>query len=576
MVEKRRMSTAFPDEVLEHVLAFLSSHRDRNAVSLVCKSWFRVEAWSRQRVFIGNCYAVSPQAMIKRFPRIKAVTLKGKPHFADFNLVPAGWGADVQAWVAAMAKAYPWLQELRLKRMVVTDETLELLAHSFPNFKVLVLTSCEGFSTDGLATIAAHCRHLTELDLQENDIEERDGHWLSCFPESSTSLVSLNFACLNCEVNFDALERLVARCTSLRSLKLNRWVPLELLHRLLIRAPHLVDLGTGAYLHEPRTEQYAKLKCAFENCKGLQSLSGFWEVAPVYLPSVYSVCLNLTSLNLSYATIPSVELIKLLGHCHKLQRLWVLDYIEDKGLEVVASTCKDLEELRVFPVDPYGQGALSEQGLVAISRGCPKLNSVLYFCHQMTNVALTTVAKNSTSLIRFRLVIIDPTKPDSETGHPLDEGFGAIVQYCKGLRRLSMSGFLTDKVFQLIGSYAKCLEMLSVAFAGESDFGMQCILSGCTNLRKLEIRDSPFGDAALLSGLEKYESMRSLWMSSCNVTLDGCKDLAARMPNLNVEVINERDQFESLGVRNHPMDRLYVYRTLAGHREDTPDYVWTL
>jgi hypothetical protein len=58
---------------------------------------------------------------------------------------------------------YPWLEELRLKRMVVTDESLELLAHSFPNFKVLVLTSCDGFSTDGLATIAAHCRHWPRL-----------------------------------------------------------------------------------------------------------------------------------------------------------------------------------------------------------------------------------------------------------------------------------------------------------------------------------------------------------------------------------------------------------------------------
>jgi hypothetical protein len=47
--------------------------------------------------------------------------------------------------------------------------------------------------------------------LQENDIDDRGGHWLSCFPDSCTSLVSLNFACLNSEVNFEALERLVAK-----------------------------------------------------------------------------------------------------------------------------------------------------------------------------------------------------------------------------------------------------------------------------------------------------------------------------------------------------------------------------
>jgi hypothetical protein len=42
--------------------------------------------------------------------------------------------------------------------MVVTDESLELIAKSFKNFKVLVLISCEGFSTEGLEAIASDCR----------------------------------------------------------------------------------------------------------------------------------------------------------------------------------------------------------------------------------------------------------------------------------------------------------------------------------------------------------------------------------------------------------------------------------
>lgn len=62
-----------------------------------------------------------------------------------------------------MASAYPWLEEIRLKRMVVTDESLELIAKSFKNFKLLVLSSCEGFSTDGLASIAANCRFISLL-----------------------------------------------------------------------------------------------------------------------------------------------------------------------------------------------------------------------------------------------------------------------------------------------------------------------------------------------------------------------------------------------------------------------------
>ncbi|MQL96248.1 hypothetical protein Taro_028923 [Colocasia esculenta] len=570
--------TYFPEEVVEHIFSFLGSHRDRNTASLVCKTWYRVERLSRRRVFIGNCYAVAPESLVARFPRVRSLTLKGKPHFADFNLIPPGWGGYARPWLEAVAHGCPELEELHLKRMVITDDCLEVLARSFPNFRSLALVSCEGFSTDGLAVIATHCKLLRELDLHENEVEER-GEWLGCFPDSFTSLVSLNFACLKGEVNAVALERLVARCTGLRSLRLNRAVSLEMLSKILAKAPQLVDLGTGSYVQDPRSEPYQRLVSAFMNCKAIRSLSGFWDVASRCLPAVYPICSNLTTLNLSYApAIQGSDLIKMIRHSMKLQKLWVLDCIGDKGLGVVASTCKELQELRVFPSDPYGLGnsGVTEEGLLSISMGCPKLNSVLYFCHQMTNAALINVAKNCPNFIRFRLCILAPKKPDPVTLLPLDEGFGAIVQSCKDLRRLSVSGLLTDQVFLYIGVYGEKLEMLSIAFAGDSDKGMLYVLNGCKNLRKLEIRDCPFGDTALLKDVGKYETMRSLWMSSCDVTLQGCKILAAKMPMLNVEVINDVDEMEEIPSDNHKVEKMYLYRTLAGPRNDAPSYVLKL
>ena len=142
---------------MEHIFSFLGSHRDRNTVSLVCKTWYRVERFSRRSVFVGNCYAVKPNTLVSRFPRIRSLKLKGKPHFADFNLLPPDWGAYALPWVETIARGCPYLEELHLKRMVITDECLELLARSFPNFKSLVLVNCDGFSTDGLAAIARHC-----------------------------------------------------------------------------------------------------------------------------------------------------------------------------------------------------------------------------------------------------------------------------------------------------------------------------------------------------------------------------------------------------------------------------------
>uniref|UniRef100_A0A2P2M9X5 Protein TRANSPORT INHIBITOR RESPONSE 1 n=2 Tax=Rhizophora mucronata TaxID=61149 RepID=A0A2P2M9X5_RHIMU len=575
MLKKAR---SFPEEVMEHVFSFIQSDKDRNAVSMVCKSWYETERWCRRKVFVGNCYAVSPAMVIRRFPEVRSMELKGKPHFADFDLVPDGWGGYVYPWIAAMSTAYPWLEEIRLKRMVVTDEALELIAKSFKNFKVLVLSSCEGFSTDGLAAIAANCRNLRELDLQESEVEDSSGHWLSHFPDCFTSLVSLNISCLGSEMSFAALERLVSRCPNLRTLRLNRAVTLDRLANILRRAPHLVELGTGVYSAELRPDVFSKLTGAFSGCKELRSLSGFWDVVPSYLPVIYPICSGITSLNLSYATIQSPDLIKLVTHCQSLQCLWVLDYIEDIGLEALAQSCKDLQELRVFPSEPFEDEAnvfLTERGLVSVSEGCPKLHSVLYFCRQMTNVALITIARNRPNMTRFRLCIMKPRSSDYLTNQPLDVGFGAIVENCKDIRRLSLSGLLTDRVFEYIGTHGKKLEMLSVAFAGESDLGLHHVLSGCENLRKLEIRDCPFGDKALLANAAKLETMRSLWMSSCSVSFGACKLLGQKMPRLNVEVIDESGPLDSRTESSH-VEKLYIYRTVAGPRIDMPGYVWIM
>lgn len=563
----------FPDEVLEKVLSFIDSHKDRSSISLVRKDWYNAERWTRSKLFIGNCYAVSPEIVARRFRRIKSVTLKGKPRFSDFNMLPLDWGANVHSWVVMFAKVYPFLEELRLKRMTVTDESLELLAKSFPDLKALSLSSCDGFSENGLKAIASHCRNLTELNIQDSITEDVGGGWLSCFPENFASLEILNFSSLNGEVSFDDLERLVSRCKSLRVLKVNESITLDQLQRLLVHAPKVTGLGTGSFLQELTPRQYEEIETAFCHCKNLQALSGLWEATSLYLPVLYGACASLSFLNLSVAPLQSGEFAKLLAHCPNLRCLWVTDTVEDKGLEAVGSSCPLLEELRVFPADPYDRhhrDGVTELGFLAVSRGCRKLHYVLYFCRRMTNAAVVTIVQNCPDFTHFRLCIMTPEQPDYLTNEPMDEAFGAVVKTCNKLKRLSVSGQLTDQTFEYIGKYAKNLETLSVAFAGSSDWAMQCILDGCPKLRKLEIRDCPFGDGALLSGREKYEMMRSLWMSTCNVTMTGCRLLATELPRLNVEVIRDEGRDEDQA------DKIYVYRSVAGPRRDAPPFVLTL
>ncbi|XP_057470095.1 transport inhibitor response 1-like protein [Actinidia eriantha] len=566
------------DNVLDNVLLFLTSRRDRNAASLVSKSWWRAEALTREELFIGNCYAVSPRRVTERFRRVRAVTLKGKPRFADFNLMPPNWGAHFAPWVAAMGHRYRALEKLCLKRMRVKDEDLELLARSFPCFKELVLVCCDGFGTSGLAMVASKCRQLRVLDLTEDDVIDDEVDWISCFPEGETSLESLIFDCVDCLIDFEALERLVTRSPSLKKLRLNRYVNIGQLYRLMIQAPQLTHLGTGSFSHSDivaQGDQEPDYVSAFAACRSLVCLSGFREITSDYLPAIYPVCANLTSLNFSYANISAEQLIPVIRHCHKLQILWVLDSVCDEGLHAVAATCKDLRELRVFPVDARedGEAPVSDVGLLAISEGCTKLQSILYFCQRMTNAAVIAMSKNCPDIVVFRLCIMGRHQPDHITDEPMDEGFGAIVKNCKKLTRLAVSGLLTDRAFSYIGQYGKLVRTLSVAFAGNSDMGLKYVLEGCPRLQKLEIRDSPFGDSALHSGLHHYYNMRFLWMSSCKLTRQGCKEIAQRLPRLVVEVINGSEEDE---MEDDFFDVLYMYRSLEGPRADAPRFVTIL
>ncbi|KAG5122476.1 hypothetical protein JHK84_040816 [Glycine max] len=584
----------FPDQVLENVLEnvlhFLSSRRDRNAASLVCRSWYRAEALTRSELFIGNCYALSPTRATARFTRARSVTVKGKPRFADFDLMPADWGAHFSPWASALSQAYPWLEKLHLKRMLLTDADLALIADSFAAFRELVLVCCEGFGTPGLAVVVSKCRLLRVLELVESEVEDdEEVDWISCFPESQTNLESLVFDCVDVPINFEALEGLVARSPRLKKLRLNRYVSMAELYRLLLRAPQLTHLGTGSFSateagavgdQEPDYQEpdYA---AAFEACRSLVCLSGFREIWADYLPAIYPVCTNLTSLNLSYADVNTDQLKSVIRHCHKLQIFWVLDSIRDEGLQAVAATCKDLRELRVFPVDAREEtdGPVSEVGFEAISQGCRKLESILFFTQRMTNAAVVAMSKNCPDLVVFRLCIIGRYRPDPVTEEPMDEGFGAIVMNCKKLTRLAMSGLLTDRVFEYIGMYGKLVRTLSVAFAGDTDVGLKYVLEGCPNLQKLEIRDSPFGDGALRSGLHHYYNMRFLWMSSCKLTRQACQEVARALPNLVLEVINNNNE-ENAGDEEEnagdEVETLYMYRSLDGPRDDAPRFVTIL
>ena len=87
--------------------------------------------------------------------------------------------------------------------------------------------------------------------------------------------------------------------------------------------------------------------------------------------------------------------------------------IGDRGLEVVAQTCKKLQRLRIeigdgdqrCPEDK--QGRVTQVGLMAVAEGCPDLQCWAVHVSGITNAARGAIGSNSKNLNDFRLVLLD-------------------------------------------------------------------------------------------------------------------------------------------------------------------------
>ncbi|KAJ0724848.1 putative leucine-rich repeat domain superfamily, transport inhibitor response 1 [Helianthus annuus] len=493
-----------PESLLEIIINNLTSNLDRNSASLVNKQWYRIDRNTRRTVYVSNCHAVVPTRVIERFPNLRSLVLNGRSGVVYPRFVDNDWDGTVDPWVKVMSERCPMLEHLKLKRMVVSDQMLQMVSTCFRGFKSLVLCSCSGFTIVGLSAIASNCRNLERLEVERCAVVDHTGQWLRCFPETLSSLVSLNISCIRGLINPTDLSQLVARCPNLSTLSLRKTVSIDTVRRILMKSPQLVHLGVGCTLQNTQTS-FLQLSLSLHNREPIQSLTFFHRIPTMLLHALYPVCSNLVFLNVRFAaSLTIVELVNFIKKCTTLRRLWVRgDCIGDEGLEAVSNNCKNLEDLRVFQGGGGGI-VVTEVGLTAISIGCQKLKKLTYCCSQMTNSALVTFSKNCPDITRFKLIISTPKHPDHTTLQPFDHGYGAIVESCKDLKKLTASGLLTNDVFLYIGMYAERLEVLSVPSGCESDAGIEYVFNGCKNLKKVEINTFSFLDDALSAHIYDY------------------------------------------------------------------------
>ena len=219
-----------PEAILNRVLDCLTDVVDRSALSLVSKRLHAMEGESRQTVTISSCYVVPATAVASRFPNAKCISIKGG---RPIPLVQLTWEARAGPWVEVVAKCYPSITHLKMKRMFISDADIERLVSGAcgKSLHKLELVACFGFSPSGLEMVARECRNLVVLNLLETEMKYNEtieykrvpNSWLPTLAETAKSLQVLDLTRMIQRpesVHHNVVAELASRCHTLRLCKL--------------------------------------------------------------------------------------------------------------------------------------------------------------------------------------------------------------------------------------------------------------------------------------------------------------------------------------------------------------------
>eukprot|EP00250_Pteridium_aquilinum_P009795 c18942_g1_i1 orf=439-2226(+) len=590
---KKACLIEIPDLALERILSFIDDPRDRSSISLVCKKWYDMENYTRKEVTVAFCYTTTPSRLTSRFTNLQSLKVKGKPRADMFNLMPEDWGAYAEPWVREVALNCACLSSLHFRRMVVSDEDLDELAQARGNkLRVLKLDRCCGFSTSGLEKIAKYCRQLRVLFLDESGIVDHSGNWLHEIALHNSSLEVLSFYATNLTIDVTNLDTIAANCKSLSCLKVYD-VELNLLMGVLNRATCLKELA-GVSLAGDDHLSNGHANGALNLPRSLTSLGlmymGDHNGDTNVIPLIQPLASGLRKLDLQLAGLTLEGHIQLLRSFTNLDVLEVLNGIGDEGLEVVAANSKNLRRLRVESGDrEFQQGYVTQRGLVAIARGCEKLEYIALYMSDINNAALEALGEGCPKLKDFRLVLLLDEIPNPD--FPLDNGVRALLEGCRDLTRLALylkPGAVSNTGMRYIGKLGKKLRWVLLGLVGQSDEGFSWLADGCPRLERLEMRDCVFTEDGIAKSVLKMSTLKYVWVQGYRATAHGQDLLAMRdKPLWNIEFIPEqmctRKEPEGLGfdengdysVWTKPAQFL-AYNSLAGTRRDCPATVLQL
>ncbi|GKA90083.1 coronatine-insensitive protein 1-like protein [Tanacetum coccineum] len=481
------------DTVFNCVISYIHNGADRNAISLVCRKWYELDCMTRKHVTVHVVYLPTPSRLLKRFPFIESLTVKGLPLYFIKNYSCIG----ITPWFKEIAVSFKYLKVLHVRCFSVLDSDLKLLMRTRgKDLRVLKIIKCQGFSTDGLMHIGKYCNDLRTLCLDCNTLNEKDGKWLHELAVNNKCIETLNFYdTAISKVDANDLTLLAKNCRSLVSLKLSRCGLSDL--KDFFRIAVMLEMFAGGKFTGEEKDVGFKFPL---NLRSVEFVHMTQSQCQFVIPHAH----RLTELNLTYDYVDESCLFYLINKCPNLEALYTIDIFGDRGLQLIAKSCKKLRKFETF-------GLVTHRGMVALAQGCPFLECLHI---QFTDISDETLKCIGVHLKRLRDFQMTLCKEDTLTNLPLDSGFQALLIGCSKLERLIIrlrSGGLTDAGLGYIGKYGLNLRYLSLGYIGGSDAGLVKLSKGCPKLRKLEIQNCPFSMQALSTLMINIRSLRYIW-----------------------------------------------------------------
>ncbi|KAL4205413.1 hypothetical protein AMTRI_Chr01g137170 [Amborella trichopoda] len=541
------INTILPDELLIEIFHHLDGQKEsRDACSLVCKRWSRLESMSRETIRIGASgipdWCIS--LLVKRFTGLRSVFIDERlPVCLQFQTGFSHRGnglvgrisrhfkpritrgsSDVLSLLSTLhyAPENSGSEEAELELCSLSDAGLTALARGSARLEKLSLIWCNAVTSQGLKSIAENCRALRALDLQGCYVGDQG---LAAVGECCKQLEDLNLRF--CEGLTDTgLTNLVAGCgQTLKSLGV----------ATCARISDISLEAVGAYCTSLESlsldSEFIKTSGVLAVAQGCQSLKSLRlqciNVTDEALQAVGAYCLSLEVLALSsFQKFTDRSLCAIGKGCKNLNVLTLTDcyFLSDKSLAAIAVGCTELTHLEI-----NGCHNIGTSGLEAIGRSCQGLSElVLMYCQKIGDNALLEIGRGCKLLQALHLVDC------SSIG---DAAICNIAQGCKNLKKLHVR---------------RCYEVLTFVYHGLTRVGDEALIAigrGCS-LRYLNVSGCHrIGDAGVMAIAKGCPELVYLDVSVCrNVGDMALAELGEGCPLLKDIVLSHCRKISDIGL----------------------------